>query len=314
MSDKIKITDDELFAASSQQSRDVNEKIVLCEFSHTEEVTTVKEIPLPWYLVLLIPILGVAGVIWGCLQKQYKFTYQIPAAIACVLTTLLPLLLFINVPEAPKNWKNSLAQKAKSGVVFVAVEDKGFFTTSSGFGTGVVVAKRGSTALVLTNRHVVCNSRGRVASSISVVTADERTLPTEVVALPRNREVDMALLCVSNAGSLRVLGDIGKFERLSTGDEVVAIGHPSGLAFTMTEGIVSGLREDILIQSSASINPGNSGGPLLNSKGHIIGVNTFFIRDSQGLNFAFRADYILKRSQWKYFKDINKLLNGISVR
>ena len=101
MSDKIKITDDELFAASSQQSRDVNEKIVLCEFSHTEEVTTVKEIPLPWYLVLLIPILGVAGVIWGCLQKQYKFTYQIPAAIACVLTTLLPLLLFINVPEAP---------------------------------------------------------------------------------------------------------------------------------------------------------------------------------------------------------------------
>ena len=314
MSDKIKITDDELFAASPQQAGEVNKKIVLCEFGSAEEESSVQAIPLWWHCILLCPVVGVAGVIWACLQKKYKFTYQIPAAIVCVLTTLLPLLFFVNGAETNKNWKNSLAERAPKGVVIVAIEDKGFFRTDTGFGTGVVVSKRGSQALVLTNRHVVCKKNGRLASTIAVITADEKTLPTEVVALPRQSEVDMALLRVDNADCLEVLGDIGSFENLNTGDEVVAIGHPNGLAFTMTQGIVSGLRENMLIQSSASINPGNSGGPLLNSKGHNIGINTFFIRDTQGLNFAFRADFILKKSQWKYFKNINRLLSGVTVR
>ena len=132
--------------------------------------------------------------------------------------------------------------------------------------------------------------------------------------MPSNDEIDMALLCVQDGGTLDVLGEIGNYESLKTGDEVVAIGHPNGLSFTMTDGIVSALRDNMLIQSSASINPGNSGGPLLDNQGRVIGINTFFIKDTQGLNFAFRADYILKRAAWKYYSNITHLLSRVSVR
>ena len=139
-------------------------------------------------------------------------------------------------------------------------------------------------------------------------------LPTEVVAIPCDGNIDMALLLVGNANSLEVLGNIGNFDSIKTGDEVVAIGHPNGLSFTMTQGIVSAVREGMLIQSSASINPGNSGGPLIDSRGRIIGVNTFFIKDTQGLKFAFRADYILNRSAWTYYRNISSVLDKIKLK
>ena len=314
MSTKITITDEDLKRSEISAPEENKEKIVFCDLADDKSEEPQKSFPLYWYLVLLVPVVSVLGVIWGCFQRKYKFAYQLPAAIVCILSTLLPLLFFVVGDKSDSNWKNELAQRATSGVVIVEIEDSGWFSTKTGFGTGVVVVKNGDTALVLTNRHVISNSKGRLAKKISVLTASGKELPTEVVALPKNPDIDMALLYVGKARFLKVLGDIGDYESLKTGDEVVAIGHPNGLSFTMTQGIVSALRENMLIQSSASINPGNSGGPLLNSNGRIIGINTFFIRDSQGLNFAFRADYILKKSQWNYYKDITRLLSGISVR
>ena len=82
----------------------------------------------------------------------------------------------------------------------------------------------------------------------------------------------------------------------------------------MSDGIISASRDDMLIQSTATINPGNSGGPLLNKNGHVIGVNTFYYEGSQGLFFAFRADYVLERGSWNYYEDIDSLLSKIRVR
>ena len=65
---------------------------------------------------------------------------------------------------------------------------------------------------------------------------------------------------------------------LVNGDTVIAIGHPHGLKFTTTKGIiskVSRLFEGIrYVQTDAAINPGNSGGPLIDENGNIIGINT----------------------------------------
>lgn len=88
--------------------------------------------------------------------------------------------------------------------------------------------------------------------------------------------------------------------RLKMGDPVFALGSPAGLSLEMslTRGIVSSDRprqfgEISLIQHDASINPGSSGGPLLDQEGHVVGINTLKIKDSQGLSFAIPLDEVM---------------------
>lgn len=73
------------------------------------------------------------------------------------------------------------------------------------------------------------------------------------------------------------------------GEPVYVVGHPKGLSYSFTNGIVSGIR-DIntydYIQFTAPVSPGNSGGPLLNDRGEVIGVISFNKPDGQSLNFA----------------------------
>jgi S1-C subfamily serine protease len=86
---------------------------------------------------------------------------------------------------------------------------------------------------------------------------------------------------------------------------VLAIGNPFGLDQTLTTGVISGLGREIksvsgrpiydVIQTDASINPGNSGGPLLDSSGHLIGINTAIYSPSganAGIGFAVPSDTI----------------------
>lgn len=78
--------------------------------------------------------------------------------------------------------------------------------------------------------------------------------------------------------------------RLKIGQEIVAIGNPMGLAFTVTNGIISMVNRDleepyIYTQISAAINPGNSGGPIFNQQGELIGI-TALKGDGEGLGFA----------------------------
>ncbi|MGH2575538.1 MAG: trypsin-like peptidase domain-containing protein [Ignavibacteria bacterium] len=91
--------------------------------------------------------------------------------------------------------------------------------------------------------------------------------------------------------------DIAENHPVKDGDTVIAIGHPFGLNYTATEGIVSKakrLQNNVsYIQIDAAINPGNSGGPLVNSDGEIIGVNTFIIAGGDNLGFALPVNYLV---------------------
>jgi len=85
-------------------------------------------------------------------------------------------------------------------------------------------------------------------------------------------------------------------KHVENGDTVIAIGHPYGLNYTATEGIVSRAARLMgnleYIQIDAAINPGNSGGPLLNDKGEVTGVNTFIIANANNLGFALPTRYL----------------------
>jgi len=89
---------------------------------------------------------------------------------------------------------------------------------------------------------------------------------------------------------------LGHYESLKDGEVVVAIGHPFGLNYTATQGVISKVdrvRDGVkYIQIDAAINPGNSGGPLVNKQGEIIGINSFIIRGGDNLGFALPVSYL----------------------
>lgn len=85
-------------------------------------------------------------------------------------------------------------------------------------------------------------------------------------------------------------------EAVREGEMVIAIGHPFGLKYTFTQGIISNPRHIFnnidYIQHDAALNPGNSGGPLINSRGDVIGVNTFIIQNGNTIGFSLPAKYL----------------------
>jgi len=88
-------------------------------------------------------------------------------------------------------------------------------------------------------------------------------------------------------------------ESIYPGAEVFALGHPMGMAWSLSKGIISSTeryaRHPYIksIQIDAAINKGNSGGPVINEKGEIVGIASLLVsrtNQNAGLGIAIRAD------------------------
>ena len=162
-----------------------------------------------------------------------------------------------------------------------------------GLGSGVIVSEDG---YILTNNHVIEGAEG-----IEVVLPNGRKYQAKVVGKDAGRQgTDLAVLKI-DGDSLPAL-PLGNSEELQTGEWVIAIGSPFGLAQTVTRGMVSAkgrTASDIgiveyadFIQTDAAINRGNSGGALINIRGELIGINTAiatggrFSQSNAGVGFA----------------------------
>ncbi|MFH1871267.1 MAG: Do family serine endopeptidase [Pseudomonadota bacterium] len=164
----------------------------------------------------------------------------------------------------------------------------------SGLGSGVVVSPEG---YILTNFHVVDG-----ADEIEVAHNDGRKYKARVVG--SDPESDLAVLRIPADHQLPVIA-FGSSDTLRVGDVVLAIGNPFGVGQTVTSGIVSALGRSHLgintfenfIQTDAAINPGNSGGALVDSNGHLIGINTAIYSQSGGsMGIGFAIPVSLARS------------------
>ncbi len=147
-----------------------------------------------------------------------------------------------------------------------------------GLGTGFVVSGDG---LIATNLHVIGEAR-----PIEVRTAEGRRLQVTAVHATETT-ADLALLKV-DAADLPPL-PLGDSDKLRQGQEVVAMGNPLGLEFSVVRGIVSGRRTidgKPLIQLAIPIEPGNSGGPLIDLDGNVQGILTLKSLVSENLGFA----------------------------
>jgi hypothetical protein len=120
-------------------------------------------------------------------------------------------------------------------------------------------------------------------NGLNVTTADGTVYG--VVNVAESQDYDLALLRLENYKTPYIRP--GNVDSIAHGDPLYAIGSPLDLDQTVTSGIFSGQRQN-LIQTNAQINPGNSGGPLVTKDGGVIGVNTMKIahQNFEGLGFA----------------------------
>lgn len=190
-----------------------------------------------------------------------------PARAAQIYPAIAPSLVVIEVERAE-------GEAATGGV---------------GLGTGVIVNADGT---ILTAHHVI-----EGATAIGVRFADGTRAGAVVVA--EDAANDTAVVMADGAPEVIVPAVLGGAP--AVGDDVYAVGHPLGLTYSMSAGVVSGLQRTLpiptggeiadLIQFDAAVNPGNSGGPLLNRNGEVVGIVTSLADPSEqgyfvGIGFA----------------------------
>ncbi|EPS70461.1 hypothetical protein M569_04300, partial [Genlisea aurea] len=167
---------------------------------------------------------------------------------------------------------------------------------------------------IVTNYHVVSklatDRTGFHRCKVSFVDSGGNKITNEAQVVGFDPDYDLAVLKVDASGKELKPASVGISGDLKVGQRCFAIGNPYGYENTLTTGVViSGLGREIpsptggairgAIQTDAAINAGNSGGPLLDSSGHVIGVNTAtFTRKgtgtSSGVNFAIPMDTVFR--------------------
>ena len=196
----------------------------------------------------------------------------------------------------------SVFAEAAPSVVFVesAAQRRDPWTRSvtevpGGSGSGFMWDAEGH---IVTNFHVI-----QGASSLSIKLQDGSSWPATVVGADPSK--DVAVLTTDIPRKLLRPVTRGQSGALRVGQKVVAIGNPFGLDHSLTSGVISALGREIeamngrtihgVVQTDAAINPGNSGGPLLDSSGHVIGINTAIFSPSgasAGIGFAVPIDTV----------------------
>ncbi len=163
----------------------------------------------------------------------------------------------------------------------------------SALGSGVIVSKDG---YIVTNHHVVGG-----ADEIKVsIPGDKTEYDAKIIGTDKKSDIAVIKIEAKNLNAITFFDS----DKVKIGDIVFALGNPFGVGETITQGIISATRrssigiveDENFIQTDASINPGNSGGALVNSAGHLIGINSAIISKSGGnvgIGFAIPSNMVI---------------------
>src|ERR1017187_4326170 len=174
----------------------------------------------------------------------------------------------------------ALAKRARPAVMLLVVSDatgKEIVT-----GTGFLVSGDGK---LITNHHVIENGAGAIAK------AENGGLFTVEGVLADDPKNDLVLLKLK--GKDLPFLPLGNSEKIEVGTRIAVIGSPLGLEGTLSEGIVSAMRDLMgdmpVLQITAAISLGSSGSPVMNANGEVVGVAKALMQEGQALNFAVPA-------------------------
>jgi len=114
-------------------------------------------------------------------------------------------------------------------------------------------------------------------------------------AYPRQRDESRNLCRLDVPGLRTAQLNIVPFEEIRVGQRVYAIGNALGLGLSLSEGLVSGIRDisgESWIQTTAALAPGSEGGALFDENGRLLGMTDYRKRDGQNINFAAPAAWL----------------------
>jgi tetratricopeptide (TPR) repeat protein len=187
------------------------------------------------------------------------------------------------VNSSAQDFLPELVKRIKPSAVAIETFDSKDNTISRGSGFFIAPDR------IITNRHVIERS-----SRVEIHLLDGKKFPVRGV-LAVDGEGDLALLQVDVPKALAIPLPIVRAAP-QEGESIVVIGNPYGLEGSVSNGIVSAVREisgyGKIIQITASISPGSSGSPVVNMAGQVIGVATLQAAEGQNLNFAVPAERI----------------------
>jgi tetratricopeptide (TPR) repeat protein len=179
-----------------------------------------------------------------------------------------------------------LIKKVESSIVVIVTYSRD--GNMLGQGSGFFVNQEGD---VVTNSHVL---QGATRAVIKTTDGKEHAIQKVLADDPEGDLVRVSVEISKEAAKpLPVSAELPE-----VGERIIIIGTPLGLDKTVSDGIVSAVRDipdfGKIIQVTAPISPGSSGSPVINMKGEVIGIATFFVVAGQNINFAIPGERVTK--------------------
>jgi tetratricopeptide (TPR) repeat protein len=194
----------------------------------------------------------------------------------------IALVLFITCAVRAQESLPSLVKRVKPAVVAISTYDASGEAVMTGSGFFLRPGQ------VVTNLHVV---RGSVRAEIKTLDGKGKVFPVNGT-LAIDEEADLVLLSVDMPLERARSSELAS-ELPEEGEPIFVIGNPLKLEGSVSDGIVSAVREVPnsyrIIQITAPISHGNSGSPVFNLKGQVVGVVTVKVTNGQNINLALAA-------------------------
>jgi S1-C subfamily serine protease len=198
------------------------------------------------------------------------------------------------------------SQELKSLVAVISPARRSLFgkreILSASFGAGMLLHASPAGYLFATARHVVGTDNWNIASNPRVMISLASGIWSGADVIAKHKTLDLALIWLPrHFGAADFVQPIADPKE---GENIFVIGHPEGLKFTLSTGIISRMEESTL-QISAPVSPGNSGGPVYDQQGNLVGIVSSTMDKSiqpnaEDLNFAVVARALLRETGWEF--------------
>src|SRR5215469_8756394 len=261
------------------------------------------------WTALLATLLIVSGLLTSAATVVFFSIAPLPPLTEVGLSALDEKAEFPTLPSSGSMSARDVSEKLKPLVAVISPARRSWLTRqlmpSLGFGAGTLLQANAEGYLFVTARHVIDGPARHVASGSRALIAMSSGSWGTADVIARHRSLDLVLLWVPReSGSGKFVQPVAKSGPRIEGENVFVIGHPEGLRFTLSTGIVSRLQGSV-VQISAPVSPGNSGGPVFDDHGALVGVVTSMVDrngdpNAENLNFAVRADALIEDSGWEF--------------